>query len=475
MSLKRAAIINGISRFSKIFIQLVVNAILARILSPAEYGVVAIITVFSTFFNTFADMGFGPAIIQNKDLDERDIGHIYTLTIYIGIALALLFSFISIPIAAFYENSSYLRIGPFLSLSLFFNTINMIPNSILMRNKQFIAVAVRTVVVYLGGGVIAIVLASLGFSYYSLIFQTVIISAASYIWNYLSTKPKFTFKVDKTVIDKVKQFSLYQFMFNMINYFSRNLDNLLTGKLLGDVQLAYYDKAYTLMLYPVNNLTGVISPVLHPILSDYQNSPEIIYRSYISVSKILGIIGAFVSAICFIAPREIILIVYGPQWENSVFCFKILGLVVASQMLNSSSGAIFQSLGNTKLLFTSGIINTLITIGMILVGLLGGKSIEALSICVAIAYLLHYILAQILIIRNGFHFNFSRYCKDLSKEFIIYSGLILVCLLFRFNFQNIFISLIIKGVWVGIFLIILLALTKEYKVLLGFFKRKSKS
>ena len=76
MEIKKAALINAAGKYSKIFLSLIVNAVLARILSAEDYGVVAVITVFSTFFTTFSDMGFGPAIIQNKDLTEDDINNI---------------------------------------------------------------------------------------------------------------------------------------------------------------------------------------------------------------------------------------------------------------------------------------------------------------------------------------------------------------------------------------------------------------
>lgn len=471
MTLKKAAIINGIARFSKIFIQIIVNAVLARILLPEEFGVVAVITVFTTFFNTFADMGFGAAVIQHKDLSDDDIGSIYSVTIYMGILLAILFCTISLPIAIFYGDDAYLKLGPMLSLSLLFNTFNMIPNAVMMREKMFMQSSMRTIIVYLVGGIIAVVLALFNFSYYALVIQTVLIAAVTYLWNYLSTKPKFRFRINMNSLKKVAHFSFFQFAFNIINYFSRNLDNLLTGKFLGDVYLAYYDKAYTLMLYPVNNLTGVISPVLHPILSDFQNNKKYIYNSYIKIARILGVIGVFVSVFCLLASRELILIVYGKQWESAILCFSALSFVIAPQMINSCSGAILQSLGNTKLLFTSGAINTLITIIMILVGIFCGKSIYILSICVAFAYFLHFITAQYIVVKYGFNYRVFSFYKDIKNEIILLIALILGALVYPFHIENLIFSFIMKLIWVSVITIVVLLVTKEYRVLINFIKR----
>ena len=298
MEIKRAALINAAGKYSKIFLSLIVNAVLARILSAEDYGVVAVITVFSTFFTTFSDMGFGPAIIQNKDLTENDVNNIYSFTVYISFALMVLFAVCAFPIAAFYGDKVYVTLGQMLSVSLLFNALNMVPNGILNRDKKFVSIAIRTVVVYVGSAIITIVLAFMGLRYYALAIQAILTALFTFVWNYATTKPKFYFQFKMESIKKVLNYSGYQFAFNLVNYFSRNLDNLLTGKFMGSAELGYYNKAYTLMLYPVNNLTGVISPVLHPILSDYQKQLDMIYKKYMKIVRLLACIGLYVAPVC---------------------------------------------------------------------------------------------------------------------------------------------------------------------------------
>ena len=251
----------------------------------------------------------------------------------------------------------------------------------------------------------------------------------------------------------------------MINYFSRNLDNLLTGKLLGNIQLAFYDKAYTLMLYPVNNLTGIVSPVLHPLLSDYQQRIELLYESYIKISRVMALLGIYVSIFCSIAADEIIIIVYGDKWTNAIVCFKVLSLVVVTQMLNSTSGAIFQSLGNTKLLFISGFINTSITVFFIIFGLLTWRNIFALSICVAIAYFLHYVVAQIILIQYGFNYSVFKYIKDMKQEYLVFAIVLISSIFYSFQCNNVFLSLFLKFIYISFVFLISLLITKEYKLL----------
>jgi len=466
MNLKKASFINAIGKFSTILLNLVVNAILARILTPDDYGVVAVITVFSTFFATFSDMGFGAAIIQKKDLTQSDINNIFSSTGYVAVILAILFLLLSYPISLFYKNDAYITLGAMLSISLLFSALNMVPNGIINRDKRFVLIAVRTVVVYLSASAITIGLAYAGLRYYALAIQAILTSLFTFLWNLLLTRPKFRLHFQMNSIQKVLNYSGFQFAFNIVNYFSRNLDNLLTGKFFGDDQLGYYNKAYTLMLYPVNNLTGVISPVLHPVLSDYQAELKTIYTKYMKIVRLLALMGLFIAPVCFLASEEIICILYGDNWMQTIDCFRLLSLAIIPQMINSSAGAIFQATNNTRLLFINSCINTAITVAAILMGIFAGGNIVVLSACVAVAYNIHFLTAFYMLIRFTFGFQINAFAKDLLPELMILAIMIVGVLLYPFHVGNIVLSALVKGVWMLLFYCAGLVVSKEYKLLL---------
>ena len=469
MNLKKASFINAIGKFSTILLNLVVNAILARILTPDDYGVVAVITVFSTFFATFSDMGFGAAIIQKKDLTQSDINNIFSFTGYVAAILAVLFLLLSYPISLFYKNDAYITLGAMLSISLLFSALNMVPNGIINRDKRFVLIAVRTVVVYLSASAITIGLAYAGLRYYALAIQAILTSLFTFLWNLLLTRPKFRLHFQMNSIQKVLNYSGFQFAFNIVNYFSRNLDNLLTGKFFGDDQLGYYNKAYTLMLYPVNNLTGVISPVLHPVLSDYQAELNTVYTKYMKIVRLLALMGLFIAPVCFLASEEIICILYGDNWMQTIDCFRLLSLAIIPQMINSSAGAIFQATNNTKLLFINSCINTAITVAAILMGIFAGGNIVVLSACVAVAYNIHFLTAFYMLIRFTFGFQIKAFAKDLLPELMILAIMIVGVLLYPFHVEHIVLSAFIKGIWLLLFYCAGLVVSKEYKLLLQLF------
>ena len=144
--LKQGVVIVFISRYASIFFQIIFTVILARLLTPKEFGVVAIVTVFITFFRLLSEMGLGVGIVQKKDLSDEDISSFFILTIFIAILFGLCFYIFSYAIAAFYKNNVYISIGHLLSITLIFSTLTTVPSSILRKNKKFITIGVIQII-----------------------------------------------------------------------------------------------------------------------------------------------------------------------------------------------------------------------------------------------------------------------------------------------------------------------------------------
>ncbi len=193
ISMKRAVIINASGKYSTIVLQLIVNAVLARLVSADDFGIIAIITVFSTFFMMMSDMGFSTAIVQRKDLTNLEINNIFSFTLAAGIMLSLAFGGLGYLIAWFYQERVLKNLSFLLSIALFFNTVNMVPNGVMNRDKRFLSIAIRTVVSYAVAAAVAIVLAHFGWRYYAIVMQTILSALLVFIWNYMIVRPKILF------------------------------------------------------------------------------------------------------------------------------------------------------------------------------------------------------------------------------------------------------------------------------------------
>ncbi len=464
-NIKTQTIFVFFSKYISVFIILVVNAVLARILSPEEFGIVAAISVFITFFNIVADIGIGSAIVQNRELSQNDVDMLFTLTLYFSMFLTVFFIIFSFGIAGFYGNDVYIRIGAALSLSLFFNALNTVPNAVLMKNEKFVSVGIRTITSNLFSGLCAIYFALRGVGYYSLVIQSVCCSAMIFIWNFSNTRLRIRKKIDFSCVKKVKDFSVYWFGFNVFNYFARNVDNLLTGKFLGATALGYYDKAYKLMLYPVQNLTYVLNPILHPILAKYQTDLKIVYRNYVKVLKILSIIGIYIEAFCLFNGREIIFVIFGKQWENAIQAFKILSISIWFQITNSSTGAIYASINKTKLMLKSGMIYIPIQILLVIIAI-GRKRIEAIAVAAATGLIIKFFIDYIILIKRGFKYSFVKFLENFKMEPVLF--IVCYCSMIvgrRIEIESNIIVLIYNLVLSGSTFVIALLVTRQIKYL----------
>jgi teichuronic acid exporter len=264
------------------------------------------------------------------------------------------------------------------------------------------------------------------------------------------------------------RFSTFQFLFNFINYFSRNTDNLLIGKFISPMALGYYDKSYQLMMMPVQNLTHVITPVLHPVLSEFQKDKAKIFSTYLKVVKLLATIGFPLSVFLFFSAQEIVYVLYGSQWEQSVPVFKILALVVGVQMVLSSTGSIFQAVNRTDLLFYSGLLSAVFMICGICYGVFVQKNLEAVGYGLILAFVVNFFQVYYMLIKLTLDSSFSKFLKIFSFPLVISLCVgIGLWLLTFFDFDNDYFLLLFKVIISSIiFLLCNIINVKNRKILL---------
>jgi len=223
MSSIRNSLISGtfytaLAKYTNVIFSIIISAVLARLLSPEEFGIVALVIVFVTIFNILGDFGISKAVVQNQELSAYDIRSIFSFSILFAILLGILF-YLSAPlVASFYNESELIKISKLLSLSVFFHSLNAVPKALLQKELKFKQLGIISVTIQLTTGIIAIVLAYKDFSYYALVIRSILNGALLFVIIYLITRIKIIFLIDWTSIKKIIGFSLYSFGFNFINH-----------------------------------------------------------------------------------------------------------------------------------------------------------------------------------------------------------------------------------------------------------------
>ncbi|MEG2370641.1 MAG: lipopolysaccharide biosynthesis protein [Alistipes sp.] len=439
---------SSIAKYAGIVVTLVVSGVLARLFTPSEFGVVSVATVIIAFFAIFSDLGIAPAVIQHKQLNERDLSNIFSLTVWSGAVMAGLFFCLSSLIATYYGNpDSLLTICRILSVNLFFASVNIVPNALIQKDKRFKFAAMRSLVVQIAGGTVAVVAALSGVGIYALLINPIFSSVALFVINYRQHPLAVRLHVERASLMKVFSFSAYQFSFQILNYFSRNLDRLLMGRYMGMSQLGFYDKSYQLMMYPLQNIAYVISPVMHPVFSEMQHDLGKLSESYLKVIRVLAFIGLPLSAVLFFTAQELILLIFGPQWIASIPVFRILSLSVGIQIVLSTSGAIFQAANATKMLFYCGLFSSTLNVIAICVGIFVFGTPEAVAASICISFFINFVQCYYAMFRQTFHVSWMPFWRSFLSPLLL-TGL-LCMLLFPLSAllpsQNNLLSLVLKS------------------------------
>lgn len=425
--LRSGVVFTAIGKYSNVLIQLIINAVLSRLLSPYDYGVVSVIQVFLLFFTTLADAGLGPAIIQNKTLTEKDDRVLFTYSIILSVILGAVFAVLSPLVAWFYQDMQYIPLTLTMSLVLVAQGINMVPNALMDKAKRFKEVNIRLVIANICGGVAGIICAFCGMGAYALIVGFLVPAIIAFVLNLWLLRIRPARHTDRKSLDKIWKFAKSQFGFNFVNYFSRNTDKILVGRWMGPVALGNYAKSYQLLMMPNQVLMGVLNPVLLPILSDYQDDVAYVRETYMKIVRVLALIGVPLSVFLCFESRDIVFFLYGNQWAEAVTPFAILALTVWIQMTLSSTGAIFQTLGQTRYLFMNGCITAVLLVSTTIVGCLFGD-LTSLAISLSIGFLLNFLVIYWLMMVRTLNSSFGKLLRQFIKPFII--GMILAVVMY---------------------------------------------
>lgn len=405
----------AISRYAGIAVQIFVTAILARLLSPTEFGIVAVCMVAIAFFDLFTDMGIGAAVVQRQDLEQEDHDHLFSFSIYFGFVLTVLFCLAAQPIAQWYGEESLAFYLQLLGLMLLFKTFNMLPNALLMKAKRFRFVAIRTLIIQIATGVIACIGAYLGWGVYALLVNPILSSIGTYIVNRRSVTLQFHLRVNFCPLRKVFSYSFYQFAFNLVNYFARNLDKILTGKYLSMQDLGFYEKSYRLVMLPMQNITGVVNPVIQPVLAEYQDDKEFLGEQLLRILRILNMVCFPISVVAFFCAKEIIILFFGDQWYAAIPCFQILCLSIGFQAANNITGSFYQVSNSTRQLFWVGALSAVENVVCFVVAVHFWGTVESVAVAFSAAFVAAFLQTYFVL----FHFIFPGMLRRFFRSLLL--------------------------------------------------------
>ncbi len=351
-------------------IEFLSTIILSRILLPEEYGIVAIIYLFTGFIQLFANAGIGQSLVRSE-YGATFHRYLFNLSVWLGLILTVLLCALSYPIALFFDDLNL--IWPLLLASLFFtfDSFNYIPNALLSKELKFNTLGK---VKLISGGVtiiLQIILALLGFSYWALIIPMTISPLLQY---YMQTRYiKFPFRMYSLkaaffALSKIKTLMANLTLQNSISYWGKNLDKMIVGKAYSTADLGLYNRALRFVDMNFRLITGIFSQVLFPSLKKLQASNGDINKEYTDILGIITLLNFPLSAILIAIPEGLVRLLWGENWIEVAFYLPYIGVFIIFQSIISTMRSMFmlynKEKSNSLIVIISAIVNVVaISIG----------------------------------------------------------------------------------------------------------------
>lgn len=347
---------------------IVVNIVLARLLLPEDFGLVALTMTFIGFIVLFTNMGFGSSIIHEDEINQNQLSSIYWLNYGLSILSFLVIISTSKLAANFYDEQRLTSIVYVAALNIIITPLFTVHYKLLEKELDFKNISKINLWGVLIGSLSAIIGAFVGLGVYALVLQTLVSSIVRlfFIFRVKKWKPNLYFN-----FNEIKSMVWYSLRFkasNMAMYFERNVDYLILGKFFTSVVLGYYAFAYNIMYTPVKRISYIFSEVLFPSFSAIKNDKSKIINGYYKSLQLIAMISFPIMTIVAFNAELIIQTVFGSKWDGAIPIVRILSFAGAIQSISQFGGVIFSSIGKPEIRLYVSIGRTILTILAIVIG-----------------------------------------------------------------------------------------------------------
>jgi O-antigen/teichoic acid export membrane protein len=353
--------------------------ILARLLTPADFGIVTMVTTFSLLFRSFGMNGFMEFIMQREELTHALASNLFWVEMVIGTILTLAFAGSGRLLALFYHNPAVAPVAADLSLTIGIGCLGWIHMALLQRAMHFRTTAIINFVGQLLMVIVSIALGFAGWHYRALVWgsvtQAVVVAAGAwFMCRWIPSRPDRATGTGAGLKFAMNVYSHFAF-----SYSTRNTDNLLVGWRYGAQPLGFYKKAYDLFVLPESQLLAPLSAVVVSTLSRVKGNREHFQRYFLRAIAVLALVGMGVGADFALVGKDIIRFLLGPGWDEAGRIFSLFGPGIGVMLLYNTHGWVHLSIGRPERWLRWGLLEFACTASLFLLGLRWGPSGVALA------------------------------------------------------------------------------------------------
>lgn len=369
------------------------TAVLARVLSAADYGLFGMAVAITALMQAFTDFGLSWATIQRKEITRAQIDSLFFINVVFGLLLWIASALSGKFLVSFYHRPELAGITSLLGASFFFSGCAAQPLALLRRQMRFKPITLCDQWSTLAGASMGVGAALSGFGYWALVIQVVVQQFAYALLLLLlgGYRPRFPRAVYG--LTGLLSFGGYMAGYSAINYFSRNLDNVLVGRICGAEQLGYYSRAYFLMTLPTLLASGMLNGVMIPALSALQADRERMAAAFLRSMRWVTLLGCPVALGLAACAPEFVRFVYGPRWAPVVPMLRWLCVAGAIQPVQAAVGWLYVVTGRSRAMIVVSVAASAVTVAAFFVGIRFGavgvaRAYAAANTCLAVPVML---------------------------------------------------------------------------------------
>jgi PST family polysaccharide transporter len=380
----------GASQAARALLAIATTMVVARILSPADYGVIAMWAPTFAFVLLFQDLGFSAAAIQSKTLSREQSSTLFWTNIGASLVIALLLTLAAPLIGVFYNDSRVASVTAASASIVLIGGLAIQHTALLNRDMKFRQLAFITL-----ASALASITTTVGFalylkSYWALFFGNLASVVVQTIMTWVISRWRPGRRASLQDTRKLLELGAHVATFGLLNFFARNADNVLIGRFWGPAQLGAYDRSYKLMVTPLQLVNAPLSQVMLPVLSRLRDEPERFRKSYLFSVQTILLVTAPAAAVAVAESDKLVLVLLGPKWSSAAPIFFWLALAMVYQPVANSLGWLFISCGRGRAFSAWGAFSSAMTVISFVVGLSAG------AVGVARAYVLVNVAVSIL-------------------------------------------------------------------------------
>ena len=358
----------ALSQGARVVSQLVSMTVLARLLAPDAYGLMALAAIVTNLAYLFRDMGTGAALIQASTVSPKMASTVHWTNLALGLLIGLAIAGAAPLMAHVFHEPQLAAVLLLLAVVFPVTGAGVVHQALLERESKFAVVAGAEIAAALAGLGVALLLAWRGAGVFSLVGQMIASTLVSTTIIVLRSSFRPGRHWDLGEFKAIARFSGNLSLFNVVLYISRNADSMVVGRILGTAALGVYAMAYRLMLFPLQNMTFVVARVLFPVMSRKQESASEVAALYLRSLAFIAFLTAPLMAGLFALREPFVHVMLGERWQASVALLGWLAPVGFIQSLVSSTGTVLMARGSTGLMLRLGLFGAALQVAAVALG-----------------------------------------------------------------------------------------------------------